>query len=76
MHMVKIISLSDSAYALLKRVKGEHSFSEAVLATFTPKKADLLEVFGKWPGSKKELTKIEKTLSVDRKKFKLKDVSF
>jgi len=75
MHMVKIISLSDAAYSTLKKVKGKRSFSEAILSIFRPK-ANLLEVFGKWPGPKEELHKIEKVIAENRRKFKLKDVSF
>jgi predicted CopG family antitoxin len=74
--MVKIISLSDAAYSTLKKVKGRRSFSETVLDLFKPKKETLFDVFGKWPGPKEELDKIEKLIAEDRKKFKLKEVSF
>ena len=36
----------------------------------------LLDFFGKWPGDKKELDAIKKTLARDRKSFNTKEVSF
>ena len=74
--MVKIISLSEEAYGELKKLKGESSFSETVLGLIRPKKSTLLELSGKWPGSKNELDKLKEDIKKDRKEFKLKDVNF
>ncbi len=59
--MVKIISLSDNAYLLLKRAKrpGE-SFTKVVERTYggNEKKKSLLDFAGCWVGSKEELDRI------------------
>ena len=36
------------------------------------KKQTIMDFAGKWPGDKKELDKIKRILSEDRKKFKLR----
>ncbi len=74
--MVKVISLSEVAYKELKeKKKEEESFSDVVLRLIEKnKKTNLLDFFGKWPGDKKELDKIEKELYRERKKFKLREV--
>lgn len=73
--MVKVISLSEEAYRRLKRIKNKRSFSELVLfLTANKKNRDLLSFFGKWPGSKEELNKIEEIIKTDRKKNKLREV--
>lgn len=72
--MVKVISLSEEAYDKLKMVKNGKSFSETVLGLIDKKNGDILSFFGKWPGPKEELKLIERTISSDRKKTKLKEV--
>lgn len=74
--MTKVISISDETYDTLKRLKGTHSFSETILRAVKPKKASLMDVFGKWPGPPGELDKIRKQLEKERKEFKLRDVTF
>ncbi len=79
--MVKVISLSETAYKELKEKKGkEDSFSDVVLRLIelekTEKKKTILDFFGKWPGDKKELDKIEKRIYEDRKKAKLRELKF
>ena len=76
--MVKVISLSETAYKELKAKKiNAESFSDVVLRlieTEKTKKSNILDFFGKWPGDKEELNKIEKELYKERKKFKLREV--
>ena len=76
--MVKVISLSEVAYKELKeKKKEEESFSDVVLRLIEKnKRTNLLDFFGKWPGDKKELDKIEKMIYNDRKKFKTREVKF
>ena len=76
MFMVKIISLSEEAYSELKKLKGVNSFSEVVLGLVKPRKSSLLNLAGKWPGSKTELNNIKEDIKKERKRFKLKDVKF
>lgn len=73
MHMVKVISLSEEAYARLKGVKGSKSFSEVVVE-FVPekRKRDIMEFFGIWKDNADEWRAIEKKIYEDRKKFKLR----
>ncbi|MBI1969821.1 antitoxin VapB family protein [Candidatus Woesearchaeota archaeon] len=79
--MTRVISLSDDAYELLKKLKrpGE-SFSKVVLRTYKKeevgKKWSILDFFGKWPGPKEELDMIERMIEEDRKKTKMRDVRF
>ena len=76
--MVKVISLSETAYKELKEEKGTgDSFSDVVLRLIEKKeKKNLLDFFGKWPGDKKELDKIGKRIYEDRKKAKGREVKF
>lgn len=76
--MTRVISLSDEAYASLKSLKtGGESFSEVVSKlTSTARKRDIMDFWGKWPGGKEELGRIEKILTAERKKFKLRKVEF
>lgn len=76
--MTKVISLSDNAYENLKSLKnGSESFSDVVKRlTTSAKKESLLDLAGKWSGSKEELDRIEKMIYEDRKKFKLRRVKF
>lgn len=71
--MVRVISLSDDAYLLLKRQKrpGE-SFSMVVRRISGGKKESLLKHAGWWHGSKEELDRIfgeilERRHKVDRR---------
>ncbi|MBI2575493.1 antitoxin VapB family protein [Candidatus Woesearchaeota archaeon] len=76
--MTRVISLSDTAYESLKSLKnGSESFSEVVNRLTAPaKKASLLDLAGKWSGSKEELDRIEKEIYASRKKFKLRKVEY
>ena len=74
--MVKVISLSNEAYEKLSRAKSNRSFSQTVLRLLDSKHntQDITRFFGKWPGDKTELNKIENVINKDRKKFKLREV--
>ena len=76
--MVKPVSLSNEAYEVLSSMKKENeSFSDVILRlSISHKKSDLMKFFGKWPGDKKDLDKIEEVINKDRKKFKLREVRF
>lgn len=76
--MVKVISLSETAYKELKSKKrNEESFSDVVLRLIeTEKKPNILDFAGKWPGTNKEAIYIKKELEKDRKKFKLRECKF
>ncbi len=76
--MTRVISLSDEAYGKLKELKNEgESFSEVVKRVVpSAKKKDIMDLWGKWPGGKEELDRIEKMIYEDRKKFKLRAVKF
>ena len=73
LEMTKVISLSDEAYADLKNMKksGE-SFSDVVLRMSKTEKRPLSDFFGKWPGTKEEISSIEKEISETRKKSRLR----
>ncbi len=76
--MTRVISLSDEAYASLKMLKKEgESFSEIVkrVVSSVPKK-DIMDLWGKWAGSKEELDRIGKEIYESRKRFKLRKVEF
>lgn len=70
--MVKVISLSNAAYAEMKSLKeNDESFSDVVLKLVEKvRKRPLTEFIGKWPGGSEELSKIRKSLTKDRSKFK------
>lgn len=75
--MVKVISLSEEAYMKLKSIKGERSFSEVVVElTEKTGKGSLLDLFGKWPGGKEELTRIKKVLEEERSKAHLRETKW
>jgi len=75
--MAKIVSLSNIAYQELKMIKKEgESFSDVVLRLVAAKKISLDKIFGKWPGTTRELDNISKMIEEDRKKFKLHEVKF
>lgn len=75
--MTKVISLSDAAYTDLEKLKrrGE-SFSDVVLRLTKREKKPLSDFFGKWPGTKEELDKIEKGIEDMRKKTKIRSIEF
>lgn len=72
--MVKVISLSETAYKELKEKKrNEESFSDVVIRLIeTEKRPSILELAGKWPGTKKEVISLKKELEAGRKRFKLR----
>lgn len=71
--MVKVISLSEEAYARLKGNKGDKSFSEVVIE-FVPerRKRNIMEFAGIFKENAEEWKEIEKKIYEDRKKFKLR----
>jgi len=72
--MTKVISLSDNAYAELAALKKPgDSFSDVVgRIAKSEKKRNILDFFGKWPGSKSELNKISSELKKERENFRLR----
>lgn len=73
--MVKVISLSNKAYSTLKALKrGDDSFSDTVLRLSEGKKKSLLDLAGKWPGTKKEAEDFKAMVKEGRKRFKLREV--
>jgi predicted CopG family antitoxin len=77
MHMVKVISLSNKAYATLKAFKqGDDSFSDVVLKLTEKKKGDLMKYFGKWPGTDEDLCRMKREIEEGRKRAKLREVIF
>ena len=71
--MVKVISLSNDAYAKLKALKGnDKSFSDVVIEIVAVKKRNIMEFAGIWKNDK-EWDKIEKEIYVERKRAKLRD---
>ena len=76
--MTKIISITDEAYDTLKGLKIEdESFTKVILRIGQhTEKRSLLDFFGKWPGDKKELDKIQKELAKERHAFKTREVVF
>jgi len=79
--MVKVISLSDEAYGILKRMKMGRSFSEVIVDVTTSKEKkgivkDLSKFCGIWKDETEEWEKIKKKLYKDRKKAKLREVKW
>ena len=74
--MVKVISLSNEAYELLKKMKGKRSFSEVVMEKLGPRKPDIMDFCGKWAGSKEELDRIAEELRRERKATRTREVRF
>lgn len=73
--MVKVISLSNDAYAKLKALKNGRSFSEVVveLVECKKKKKDFMKFAGIFAKDKDEWEKRKKEIYKDREKFKLRD---
>jgi predicted CopG family antitoxin len=76
--MVKVISLSDAAYAQMRLLKQEgESFSDVVIKLVGySRKRSLMDLFGAWPGGPEELNRIEQELKEQRKNVKTHDVRF
>ncbi len=75
--MVKVISLSNDAYAKLKAIKRDRSFSELVIdLTEKRKKKNILDFAGAFADNKDEWEKIKKMIYEDRKRAKLREVSW
>lgn len=75
--MTKVISLSDTAYNELEKLKRKgESFSEIVLKLVKKEKKPLIDFFGKWSGSAEELNRIDKEIATARKKTKLRSIEF
>jgi len=76
--MTKVISISDEAYNGLMHLKSKKdSFSRVILRVVQKEeKKSLLDFFGRWPGSKEELSKINKELEQERRSFRSRDVEF
>ncbi len=75
--MVKMVSLSNEAYDVLKTLKGLKSFSEVVieLAMNMKKKRNIMEFAGAFKNNADEWKKIEEEIYRDRKNFKLRNHS-
>ncbi len=75
--MVKVISLSNEAYAKLKAIKNNKSFSEVVVDLVEcRKKKNLSDFFGIFAEDKDEWEKINKKIYADREKAKMREVKF
>lgn len=77
--MVKVISLSNEAYAKLKAIKNGKSFSEVVVDLVECRKnskKDIMKFAGIFADNKDEWEKIKKDIYEDRKKAKLREVRF
>jgi len=76
--MVKVISLSESAYAEMKAMKQEgESFSDVVHRIAGRKsKKSLMDFAGVLKESAGEWVKIEKDIYESRKRFRMRDVRF
>jgi len=76
--MVKVISLSNDAYAKLKAIKDGKSFSEVVveLVDCRKKKKDIMKFAGVFAKDKDEWEKIKNRIYEDREKAKMREVRF
>lgn len=72
--MVKMVSLSDEAYRILRGLKRDRSFSETVVEELgkRKRKTDIMKFCGIWDNE--EGDKIAKELRETRKKAKLREV--
>lgn len=77
-YMTRVISLSDESYASLKALKKEkESFTDVVMRlAYLAKKKSLMDLAGKWVGSKEETDRIFEEIYADRKKFRTRTVEF
>ena len=76
--MVKVISLSNDAYAKLKALKkGSQSFSDVVVeVTSNKKKRNIMDFAGAFADNAEHWEKMEKQIYEDRKKAKMRDYKF
>lgn len=76
--MVKVISLSDEAYRILKELKGNSkSFSDVVIEIAPQKKKrNIMEFAGAFKENADEWERIEKELYAERKRAKLRDYTW
>jgi len=76
--MTKVISISDDAYETLKDLKtGDESFTRVILRLGQQQeKQNLLDFFGAWPGTGKELAGIKRELEKERAAFKTREARF
>ena len=76
--MIKVISLSDEAYATLRTLKRpKDSFSDVVIRlTESERKKFILSLAGSWAGDEKEAKKILEELMKNRKGMKFRKVRF
>lgn len=76
--MVKVISLSNEAYARLAAIKHGKSFSEVVVELVDESKKknkkSLMDFAGIWKD--RNVEKIKKMIEEDRKKAKMREVHF
>jgi len=74
--MSKLIAVSDEAYAKLKRLKNNDSFSKAILRLVDkPKRKSLLDVINSWDSESRErLADSLEAVYKDRNKWKMKRV--
>lgn len=74
--MTRIISVSDDAYERLKRMKGEDSFSRAIIKLTEPReKKTLLEIIETWGPDEEFAKKVEEAHAQVRKmKFRRFDL--
>ena len=64
--MTKVISISDEAYELLKKLKAEKSFSKIIIEITRERSKDsLLDLAGAW--SKEDAERIKKKVYEERK---------
>ena len=77
--MVKLVSLSDKAYGLLKSIKSkDDSFSDVVVSLVETKKGnvrDILKLAGSWNITEKEAAKITKTIYEVRSKSHARELT-
>ena len=73
--MVKVISLSNDAYAKLKAIKRDRSFSEVVIEITEARKAgkkNLMDFFGIWKDDAEYWNNFEKNIGRMRKRARLR----
>lgn len=77
--MVKVISLSNDAYAKLKAIKNDKSFSQVVVDLIECKKKDkkdFMKFAGIFAKDKDEWEKIKNKIYEDRENAKMREVKF
>jgi len=67
--MTKLISVTDDVYSTLKSLKAkDESFSKVIVRLTEKPHTNIMDFFGKWPGTSEEIRKIGIKLSDDRKR--------